>query len=135
MAMSDPRHVDPATMDLVELTKEALLTTGQLVETQVELLRAEMSELGRDAQQRAISVGVGVGFAATTATLLLTTICLAIANAAGIPAFWFVGGATLLSGIATWIGFGIGLRRAKERAFDATRRQLKEEITWVKKQT
>lgn len=121
----------PRDLDLLELTKQTLLTTSELVETQLALVRAELDESLGQLQRRVALFGVSLVCAGAAVSVFLVAAGLAIGNAIGHPALVMCGVALTLLSLGG-VTFVIGVKR-QMHVFGSTRKHCVEEIEWAKK--
>lgn len=122
------QHVDPGpATPTVDLFKEAILDTRELVQTEVALAKNEI----REELQRSKRAGIVLGIAAAAALVGLTLVLVAIALAiqlGPLPALIFGLGFLVVAAIA----FVLGYNRVPWQALPRTRSRLETDVRILK---
>lgn len=122
------QHVEPGpTTPTVDLFKEAILDTRELVETEVSLAKNEI----REELQRSKRAGIVMSVAAAAALVGLTMIVVAIALAiqlGPLPALIFGLGFLVVAAI----GFVLGYNRVPKQPLPRTRTRLETDVRILK---
>ena len=99
------QHVEPGpTTPTVDLVKEAILDTRELVQTEIALAKNEMREEIRQAKLAAFALGTAAGAALIGIILIIVAIALAI-NVGPLPALLIGLGFLVIAAIALVIGY------------------------------
>lgn len=123
MNFQDPK-LDVSTVDLV---REAIEETRQLVKTEVELAKDELREELADAKRSAILFGVAAVAALLAAAMMFVALALAIFPGP-IPAL--VIGALLIASAGV-LGF-VGYKKVPKKPLDRTRQRLEADARVIK---
>lgn len=121
-------HVEPGpSTPTVDLVKEAILDTRELMMTEIELAKNELREELQRAKVAAIALGAAGGAAFIGLTMIIVSIALAI-DLSWLPAFLI--GLGLL--VAAAIGVVVGYSRVPKKPLPRTLERVKTDVRILK---
>lgn len=122
------QHVDPGpATPTVDLFKEAILDTRELVQTEVELAKNEIRAELQRTMRAAIALGTAAAAGLIGLTMILVSIALAI-EPAFLPAFLFGLGFLVVAAIAAVLG----VNRVPRQPLPRTRSRLETDVRILK---
>ncbi len=125
---SNMQHVEPSpSTPTVDLVKEAILDTRELLLTEIELAKNELRQEMQRAKVAAIAMGAAAGAAFIGVTMLVVSIALAI-ELSWLPAFLI--GLGLL--VAAAIGVVVGYSRVPKKPMPRTLERVKTDVRMLK---
>jgi len=125
------QHVEPSpSTPTVDLVKEAILDTRELLLTEIELAKNELRQEMQRAKVAAIAMGAAAGAAFIGLTMIVVSIALAI-ELSWLPAFLIGLGLLVFAAIAGVVGYSRVPKKAMPRTLERVKtdvRILKEHI-------
>jgi uncharacterized membrane protein YqjE len=122
------QHVEPGpSTPTVDLVKEAILDTRELLVTEIELAKSELREEMHRAKVAAIALGAAGGAAFIGLTMVIVSIALAI-ELSWLPAF-LIGLGLLVAGA---IGAVVGYNRVPKTPLPRTVERVKTDVRMLK---
>lgn len=125
------QHVEPSpSTPTVDLVKEAILDTRELLLTEIELAKNELRQEMQRAKVAAIAMGAAAGAAFIGLTMIVVSIALAI-ELSWLPAFLIGLGLLVFAAIAVVVGYSRVPKKAMPRTLERVKtdvRILKEHI-------